>query len=182
MLLQKRFQLAVDANRDLPKSLPGCPFSCCMIICGQTATVFSLSFLLYSWLISNGFRDFQIENIKVMIFNAILHENWFSQQQIFMLWSKEERSGGTVDWPQNSRLLTWLGFLGYQQAAGYVKTQCLSYAVKILPTYPVPTLGFLHFVLPCIEAFGLKCNTTIKSIFDTKSRYFITQWKLMADK
>ena len=46
MLLPKRFQLAVDANRDLPKSLPGCPFSCCMIICGQTATVFSLSFLL----------------------------------------------------------------------------------------------------------------------------------------
>ena len=46
LLLQKRYQLPVDANRDLPKSLPGCPFSCCMIICGQTATVFSLSFLL----------------------------------------------------------------------------------------------------------------------------------------
>ena len=104
----------------------------------------------------------------------------FWQELISLI--KEELSGGTVDWPQNSRLLTWLGFLGYQQAAGYVKTQCLSYAVKILPTYPVPTLGFLHFVLPCIEAFGLKCNTTIKSIFDTKSRYSITQWKLLADK
>ena len=142
----------------------------------------SLFLSCYSWLISNGFRDFQIENIKVMIFNTILHENWFSQQQIFMLWSKEEWSGGTVDRPQKLLTTNLVGLLGCQQAAGYVKTQFLSYAVKILPTYPVPALGFLHFVLPCIEAFGLKRNTTIKSIFDTKSRYFITQWKLMADK
>ena len=101
----------------------------------------------------------------------------FWQELISLI--KEELSGGTVDWPQNSRLPIWLGC---QQAAGYVKTQFLPYGVKNLPTYHVPALGFLHFVLLCIEAFGLKCNTTIKSIFDTKSRYSITQWKLLADK
>ena len=38
---------------------------------------------------------------------------------------------------KTSRLTTWLGCLGCQQAAGYPKTEFSFYAVKILPTYLV---------------------------------------------
>ena len=39
--------------------------------------------------------------------------------------------------PQKSRVPTWLGCLGYQQAAGYPKTEFSFYALKNIPTYPV---------------------------------------------
>ena len=98
----------------------------------------SLFLSCYSWLISNGFRDFQIENIKIMIFNAILHErklifstaNLYALKQGRMKWRNCRLTPKTPDY-----YVTWLGFLGCQQAAGYPKTQFLSYAVKILPTY-----------------------------------------------
>ena len=56
-----------------------------------------------------------------------------------ILFSKEKRSWGTVECAdtQNSKLPTWLGCFGCQEAAGYPKIQFLSYVVNIFPTYPV---------------------------------------------
>ena len=75
---------------------------------------------------SRGLLEQEVVN-KVTTFNKTLEL------------TKEEQSGGIELQTKlkNSRLPTWKGCLGCQQAAGYRKAWFLFYLLKILPTYPV---------------------------------------------